>query len=469
MAKKELSSNEQYEVIRIKKRMTIVLSIVTSFTFILGIVLGAVVMHNRYRKFDDPNLQKIAEIYDIMLNDWYYSEEDSADKFRDDMIDALTSQNDPYTFYTATKADQNLSMEQKGYGFITNYYGGNYYVSYVYENADCEKAGLQAGDVIVSSYVDGSWVDLDRVSVEEGLKALRSTGDIITYRILRDNLEISFSKSSYNYRGVQLQNAMIDDQNRLLVSVKIDSFLDKNLAVKMDSILKKCLQDYQKKVIDQLTIDICGNGGGYVQSAIDLSSLFVPKGSTILRYRYKDGHEQLWKTTTNRQYEIPSFNIIQDRNSASASETFALAMKELVNARILGTTSYGKGLVQDVHYFSDGSAMRYTIAETLSPNGVSINKIGLKPDVDYSLAYTYFGEVSSWDEANKQRALAAFNLVLSHDYEDFQEALHDFQIAYGLAVKDYLDIEGAQILQKACFDSYLNMVLKWQQSYVKEI
>ena len=247
----------------------------------------------------------------------------------------------------------------------------------------------------------------------------------MTYR-LANSSEITFIRSDYLLSGVRLIHSGVEN-NRLHVGIKIDTFLDENLSNKVDQILKDCLKEHNKTAIGQLTIDLRGNGGGFVDEAINLASLFVEKGSTIIKYRYKDGSEKSFKTTTSRKYEIPQLYILQDHSSASASESFTLAMQDLstdklLNTKVIGTKSYGKGLVQSVKYFSDGSALRYTIAETLSPNGRSINKVGIVPDVDISYPFYYFGEQEQLNQSTKDFIVKSINFIMNEEYDLFNEA-----------------------------------------------
>jgi carboxyl-terminal processing protease len=468
MDKNRINAQVEFEVSKVKRKFTRIYIISILSCLIAGFAAGYAIIKSQYSKYDDPNIQKFVDIYNIMVDEWYYGEDDFEEDILDDAIDSFVNQEDPYTFYTSKDESQNLTVNQKGLGFRYMYYGGNFYITYVYKNSDAEAKGLKEGDVIVASKVEGEWKVLDDLTYEEACEALVASKEEMTYR-LANSSEITFKRSDYLLSGVRLIHSGVEN-NRLHVGIKIDTFLDENLSNKVDQILKDCLKEHNKTAIGQLTIDLRGNGGGFVDEAINLASLFVEKGSTIIKYRYKDGSEKSFKTTTSRKYEIPQLYILQDHSSASASESFTLAMQDLstdklLNTKVIGTKSYGKGLVQSVKYFNDGSALRYTIAETLSPNGRSINKVGIVPDVDISYPFYYFGEQEQLNQSTKDFIVKSINFIMNEEYDLFNEAILSFKEQNGLTLNEEFDIETAKLIQKMAYDKYVEI----NYSYLHEL
>lgn len=461
MGKKKLSAQEQFEIDKIKKK-SFIRTVICSISFlIIGGILGGELIHNKYKKYDDENIQKFVDIYNIMLDEWLYGENDDKDQLIDNAIKTLVNNEDPYTFYTSKDEDQNLSVKQKGLGFKYSYYGGNYYITYVYEGSAAFNQGLKEGDIVVASKINNEWITLKDKTYEESRKAMLGENDAVMYR-LNDGKEIAFNRSEYKYKGAEIINSYYTENKGFNISIKIDTFLALNLDRIVENILKDCLKDKSSN-INQLTIDLRGNGGGYVSSSINLASLFVKKGSTILSYRYKDGRIESFKTEKNKKFNVNKFCILQDGNTASASETFIMALKDLASdnnfdVEVIGSTSYGKGIVQEVKYYEDGSALRCTIAETLSPNGTCIHKIGIHPDNDLSAAYYYFGEWGVMDEDAKEKALFCINFVLDSNYDSFESAVKAFQNEYNLESSGQLNIETSQLLQELSFDKYLKVI-----------
>ena len=469
MAHKRLTASQQFEVDKIKRKSILTTIITSVTTLLIGGFIGAKIIHSKYEIYDNPEVQKFMDVYNIMVDEWLYGDEDYEDSLIDNAIDSLVNNDDPYTFYTTKDESQNLTMTQKGLGFRYIYYGGNYYINHVFDGSDAKEKGLKEGDVVVASKIDNEWKVLNELTYEQGRNAMLGKENTLCYRLSNGN-EITFERSDFYYNGATIVNSEVID-GHLKVALKIDTFLDINLGSKVENLLKSCLETHNKSNIAQLTIDLRGNGGGYVDSAIDLASLFVNKGSTILKYRYKDGREDEFKTTSNKVFSIPKFYILQDSGSASASETFTVAMQDLAkpnsfDVKVIGTTSFGKGLVQSVKYYEDGSALRYTIAETVSPLGRCINKIGIAPDVDLRAYAYYFGEWGTMNEEAISNALFCLNFVLDGEYTSLNDAVLAFQNEYSLNTSGTLDVETSKLLQKLSYDKYLSIIYSYNYELI---
>ena len=141
----------------------------------------------------------------------------------------------------------------------------------------------------------------------------------------------------------------------------------------------KVLDSFDKN-INSVVIDLRDNTGGYLNAAYDVSELFLKKGKVV--YQLKNRENKITKYTA-KIGEYRGFNkitVIINSSTASASEILALALKESAGAKIVGVKSYGKGTVQETSKLKSGSMVKYTTAYWLSPNGNSINKIGITPD-----------------------------------------------------------------------------------------
>ena len=137
-----------------------------------------------------------------------------------------------------------------------------------------------------------------------------------------------------------------------------------------------------KKNIKSLIIDVRDNGGGIVTEAIDISELFISKGNTIMIELDKNSKE--YRTIAKNAAKVNSdieIVILANENSASASEIFVGALKDNGAAKIVGTKTFGKGVMQEIVPVSSGGALKITIEEFRTPNGNVINKKGIEPDV----------------------------------------------------------------------------------------
>ncbi|MGM9858340.1 MAG: S41 family peptidase [Bacilli bacterium] len=467
-------------------KKVVVRSIIISsaISLLVGGAVSGIVVYQQYKKYDDPNIAKLLEVYDIMIDEYFFGEEDIDKSVVDAAINGMTSCGDNYTFYTTNKEDQHLSTTQQGLGFKFIYYGGNAFVQWTYGNAPCNEVGLSEGDVILSSWVNDEEKVFADLSYSEFIDAIyNDESNTLKYRILdkETNSEkiIQFDRGDYYYYGAKKIDSRIVG-GKLIATIKVDTFLDQHLEVTVRNVLK-LIEDEHGQQIDQLTIDLRSNGGGYVQSAVNLCGLFLPKGSTVLQYVYKDGTVESYKTSTNPTYShIKKFNIIQDRNSASASETFALAMKYAKDATIFGTTSYGKGIVQSLKYFSDGSVLRYTSAKSQYPisqnEAVCIHGIGIAPSDGYDLndCFYFYGELNleayTQEEQKeiKDRIIRSVNLLLGTSYASYNEALEKYQEARSLSITSSMNLETGRLLQKELYDYYLVRMESFKTTYIGE-
>jgi len=141
----------------------------------------------------------------------------------------------------------------------------------------------------------------------------------------------------------------------------------------------------QEKGINKLIIDIRNNGGGIVDEAIDILDMITDKGSTLLITKDKKDNEEITKAKKNPTIKMPIV-VLTNEYSASASEILAGALKDNEKATLVGMTTYGKGVIQELHQLTDGSGLKITTNEYFTPKRNSINKVGIKPDIEIDLS-----------------------------------------------------------------------------------
>ena len=143
---------------------------------------------------------------------------------------------------------------------------------------------------------------------------------------------------------------------------------------------KKELNKLEKEKIDSLIIDLRDNTGGYLSSATEIASMFLPKNKIIYQLSSKGIKEPILdETKEKRTYPIV---VLINETSASASEILTSALKESYKATIVGVKSYGKGTVQKAYNLKDGTMYKYTIQKWLTPKGTSIDNVGISPDIE---------------------------------------------------------------------------------------
>lgn len=293
----------------------------------------------------------------------------------------LASLNDPYTKFLNPKefAEETNSIKGslKGIGVQIGVKDGKLLVIAPMEDTPAEKAGLIAEDEIIEingESTKGITVDkaADKIRGEEGTSVVltikRKNQPLKKYTIKRAEIIIK-SVSTKVPNDVKLAPEV--------GYIRLSSFISKNAKDEFLSALNS--MNTKKGYI----IDLRSNPGGLLSNAILISDMFIDGGvivSTVDRDGYKDTTRATRKYITDKPLVV-----LINKGSASASEIFSGALKDNQRALIVGETSFGKGLVQEVNKLPNGSGMNVTIQKYLTPNGTDINKKGISPDVEVKL------------------------------------------------------------------------------------
>lgn len=304
----------------------------------------------------------------------FYVDSIDAEKSINTAINAMLNDIDPYTEYIPAKEqDAFKSMTTGEYGGIGSYImerDGKVYISEPYEGSPAQRAGLKAGDLIVKIDNDTT-LGWKSSKVSERLKGQAGTpltvvvqrpyveDSIITINIMREKIQVP----SVPYFAVVKEN---------IGYIYLTSFTDKS-AKEVRNALVELKKDPRVKSI---ILDLRSNGGGLLESAVKIVGLFVPKNTEVLRTKGK-GHlnEKVYKTTSAPiDTEIP-LAVFIDGGSASSSEIVAGALQDLDRAVIIGSRSFGKGLVQSTRQLPYDGLLKVTIAKYYIPSGRLIQAI----------------------------------------------------------------------------------------------
>lgn len=286
---------------------------------------------------------------------------------------------DKYTQYL-TKEEMNELMEDTSGSYVgigvymaDNTSDNTILIIGIIEGSVAEKAGLQTGDIIKK--VDGieyKGEQLDTVSN----KIKGDEGTSVTITILRNNEEKEFNIVRSNVKLKTVSSKMIENNKAY---IKISSFNDGTA-----NEFKEAYENLKGNNPTGLIIDLRNNGGGLVTESLDIAETMVEKGKTLLITSNKNNKEDIKKSKENPTINIPVVVLI-NQNTASASEILAGILKDNCNYKIIGTKSYGKGVIQTVYSFSDGSGLKVTTEEYFTPNHNIINKVGITPDIEVKL------------------------------------------------------------------------------------
>lgn len=322
----------------------------------------------------DKALQNFISVYATVL-DKYYEEIDTTEMV-DSAIDGMMEYlDDKYSTYLsvdeATALQEQLDGEYEGIGIqITE---GNA-VYQVFDDSPAQKAGIKVNDVIIE--VDGENVEL--MKIEDIATLIKSKEGDFILKVRRENeiLEFTLEVDSLFVPAVSTQ--VIEENNKKIGYLYISTF-----SSTISQQVSKALIKLEKEGIDSLIVDVRYNSGGYLDGAEGVANLFLEKGKVIY-YLESKGSKIAYKDDTkeSREYNIV---VLVNGASASAAEILAGALKESYGATLVGTTTYGKGKVQQTKDLSDGSMIKYTTAKWLMPNEVCIDGSGIEADYEIEL------------------------------------------------------------------------------------
>lgn len=321
------------------------------------------------RKSDDNAVARNLVTFNSIVKELELNYVDSINPDRSfkEAIGAFLSTVDPYTEYYDSEEQEALEKmttgEYGGIGSVIMERNGSTYVSSPMENSPAAKGGMRPGDRIIR--VDST--DTSRKGVQEVTKLLRgvpgtevhvrvirpwSTDSIIDFTLERAKLQ----EPSVPYYGV------IDGGTGY---IHLSSFIDKS-PVAVRSILEQFKKNPEVK---NVVLDLRGNGGGLLEAAVDIASNFVPKGTEVVRTRYKNGTEKVYKTTRTPLFPDIPLAVLIDGGTASSSEIVAGAIQDLDRGVLIGTRSFGKGLVQTTRPLPYSGLLKVTVAKYYTPSG----------------------------------------------------------------------------------------------------
>lgn len=286
---------------------------------------------------------------------------------------------DPYTtYYTKEQTDelmQGISGEFTGIGatMTQDLENGTTKITDIEEGSPAEEAGLQAGDLVVQ--VDDHKITEE--SLDEIVKWIRGKeGTEVTLHIVRGEEELSFTMTR---RVIQQNTVEYEMKDGQIGYIYVKEF-DEVTAAQFET----ALNDLEAQNMSGLVIDIRDNPGGNLDTVVAMLQQILPKG-VIVTTKDREGTAEEYTCDGTHEFTKP-LAVLVNGSSASASEVFAVAVKDHGIGTIVGETTYGKGVVQDVISLRDGSSVKITTAEYFPPSGESINKKGVEPDVKIEFA-----------------------------------------------------------------------------------
>ncbi|RHP75540.1 S41 family peptidase [Ruminococcus sp. OF02-6] len=336
---------------------------------------------------DVKTVQKLNYLEELIDKE-YLDEKDESSLREGLYAGLLAGLKDPYsTYYTAEQYKElNTSNEGSYVGIgavLQKDDAGGAKIIQLYEGGPGEQAGLKKGDVIKA--VDGADVT-DKETSDIASMVRDSEKDSVMLTIQRENEEKT-RDVKVEIRDVEIQTVSHEMLSEDTGYIRISEFSE----VTSDQ-YKKAFADLKDQGMKKLVVDLRDNPGGLLTAVCGVLRQILPEG-LIVYTEDKNGKREEETCDGKNKLDMP-LAVLVNGNSASASEIFAGAVKDYGIGTIVGTTTYGKGVVQTIHSLTDGSAVKITIAKYFTPKGNDINKKGINPDVEAELS----GDITDWTE-----------------------------------------------------------------------
>lgn len=364
--------------------------LLTSLVVVVGFILGQHVNSGRLPSTDTTTrvessgadsdivnatfLQKVNTI-ETLIEEIYYLDEVSAETMREGAYEGIVAAlGDLYSVYYTPQEAEEVFQQSEGI-----YYGIGAYVQMdtvtgyakitgTIKNTPAEEAGLQAGDILYM--VDGE--DMAGLDVSQVVLRIKGEeGTSVHLTLVRGNEYVEVDVERRKIESPTIEHSMLDDRMGYVQITEFDDITVSQFAL--------ALEELKKENAQGMILDLRGNPGGNLYSVVDIADMLLEEG-LILYTEDKQGHREEYSSKAGTAIDIPIV-VLVDGNSASASEVLSGALKDHDKATLVGTTTFGKGIVQTIRTLRDGSAVKLTISAYYTPAGNNIHGTGIEPDV----------------------------------------------------------------------------------------
>ena len=265
------------------------------------------------------------------------------------------------------------------------------------DDTPAAKAGIKAGDIIKE-------INLEDVSTKGSeyisSKIKGTAGSTVKIKVLRGEEELTFDVERAEIKVYKIKHEMLQNN---IGYIDFDSFTDKSY-----NEFKAAYEDLKNNGATSLIVDLRNNTGGYVDSALNIADMFVDSGKALLITEDKNGNRYTQSSKNSKEIDMPVVVLVNEY-TASASEILTGILKDYKLATIVGTTTYGKGVIQEVYpdvLGKDiGGALKVTVSEYFTPNGNKINKVGIEPDEKVELDDSESTDITKDTDTQLQKAI----------------------------------------------------------------
>jgi carboxyl-terminal processing protease len=336
-------------------------------------------------KDEQPDLAEFWHIWELLEEKFAVASTTATlsdeEKIQGAIAGLVKSYGDPYTTYLAPvdaeKFNQTIAGNFSGVGMEVGLRDELVTVIAPLPDTPAERAGVIAGDVIVK--IDDRTTE--NMSIDEAVSLIRGEkGTVVTLQLYREGevefLTIPITRDTINIPTVKHEQI---DETFIIAIYSFNAVAEAQV--------REALVEYVKSDATSLVIDVRGNPGGYLQSAVAIAGYFLPAGKVVVEEEFSDTTQNLTFRSRGQlaqEFTPKNLVVLVDNGSASASEILAGALKDHKVATIIGSQTFGKGSVQELVELDSGASLKVTVARWLTPNGTSISDGGLTPDIAIS-------------------------------------------------------------------------------------
>ena len=350
-----------------------VISFISATVMVYNKMMGSVQTKYVMISGEDTSSNPLTRIKTV-IDKYYLNEYDEKKMNAEAAKGYVAGLNDKYSEYISAEEYEQFTADVIGaLEGIGIYYGktttNEMMIVSPIENSAAEKAGLESGDIIKK--VDDYVITAETTTEEVSDKIKGPEGTKVTLEILRENETKTFEITRDLVKLHYVKTEMLENN---IGYINLISF-DDGTAEEFKTKLQKLISDGAKSII----LDIRNNTGGIVDEATQIADYFLDKGKNIIIVKDKNGKEEATVTKQDKLTDLPLVVIVNSQ-TASAAEILASALKDNMRAELVGTKTYGKGVIQNVYRLKDGSALKLTTHEYYTAIGNKLNGIGIMPN-----------------------------------------------------------------------------------------
>lgn len=350
-----------------------------AFAFNNGNVLSLFLKRNN--KLDYKKIEEKTSVLQNIIDRYFLFDEDMT-KVEDGIYAGMMNGlGDPYTVYYTKEEYKALNEDTEGkysgIGAVVSQNPNTKIITIVkiFDNSPANDAGLQVGDIIYK--IDGEEVagmDMD-ILVKTKIRGEEGTSFKMTVLRGDDRKEVELDLTRRSIEVETVAGKMLDNNIGYIAVSQFDAVTSEQF--------KSNIESLQSQGMTKLIVDLRGNPGGLLDQVVDMLDYILPEG-LVLYTEDKYGEREEYYSDGSHELKIPMVVLVNE-NSASASEVFTATFRDFEWGKVVGKTTFGKGIVQNVLPLGDGTAVKITTQHYYPPSGYDLHKVGIKPDIEVDL------------------------------------------------------------------------------------